>query len=132
MSERWAPPRLPDLDGLAKESAWITGCAGLTEELERLSEHATTSRPRFSKQAAALAKPSFGPATLLALLRTLFRFFAFTVIGGVGEARHRIGRRLRRRGVPTSGSRPETADNEVLAVRSDGRRSSSTPGDRRM
>lgn len=95
-------PPLPDLDALAKESPWVAGRPGLVEELDRLSRHATASWPRIRRQAAALAKPSFGPATVIALLRTMARFFLFTVVGGVGEARHRIVGRLRRRGVQSA------------------------------
>ncbi|MGQ0463720.1 MAG: ABC1 kinase family protein [Sporichthyaceae bacterium] len=89
----FAVPPLPDLDGLADGSAWIAERDGLDEELVRLSRHAAVTRPRLNRQAAALAKPSYGPATLIALLRTLFRFFAFTVLGGLGELRHRLLRR---------------------------------------
>lgn len=102
MSGRFAVPPLPDLDLLAKSSAWITARPGLDCELERLTAHAHRSRPRIHKQADALATLSFGPATMIALLRTMLRFLLFTVIGGVGEARHRLLGRLRRRGVQSA------------------------------
>ncbi|MGQ0842967.1 MAG: ABC1 kinase family protein [Sporichthyaceae bacterium] len=88
-----AVPPLPDLDALARESAWVAALPGLEDELEKLSRHAQTSHPRIRRQAKALASPKLGPATLVALLRTLLRFFAFTVLGGLGEVSHRLRRR---------------------------------------
>jgi ubiquinone biosynthesis protein len=98
VTNKWTAPPLPDLDALAKDSAWVAALPGLDAELERLSRHAAEARPRVLEQAAALATPRLGPATLFALLRTLLRFLAFTLLGGSGIARQRVARRLRRRG----------------------------------
>lgn len=98
MTNKWTEPPLPDLDALARDSAWVAALPGLDAELERLSRHATRAWPRVLDQAAALAKPRLGPATLLALLHTLLRFLAFTLFGAAGTAREWVARRLRRRG----------------------------------
>jgi ubiquinone biosynthesis protein len=91
-----APPPLPDLDALAVDSAWMAGRVGLDEELLRLRAHADRQTPRVAAAAARLASPRASVATLLALLRTLFRFCWFAIVSLAGEGmarrRHRASR----------------------------------------
>src|ERR1700744_3099047 len=68
-----APPALPDLDELAKESAWVGACDGLAEELDRLGEHAE-----------------------VAGLRTFLRFCWFSLLGLADAGRGRSSAGVRR------------------------------------
>jgi ubiquinone biosynthesis protein len=87
---------LPDLDALAKESAWVGGCDGLADELDRLREHAELAVPRLRRQAQSLARPRLTRATLVAVLRTLLRFCWCSLLGLADAGRGRSSAAVRR------------------------------------
>jgi ubiquinone biosynthesis protein len=84
-----APPPLPDLDELAADSTWVAEQDGLADELAHLRAHAERALPRIRKQAASLAKPQWSTTTVLAVLRTVFRFCWFSLLGLFDAGRKR-------------------------------------------
>lgn len=91
-----APPPLPDLDELARGSAWMKARDGLAEELASLRVHAERTVPRIRRQAESLARPQLSGPTILAVLRTFLRFCFFAVLGLFDAGRGRSSAGVRR------------------------------------
>ncbi|MGQ0625425.1 MAG: ABC1 kinase family protein [Sporichthyaceae bacterium] len=100
-----AVPPLPDLDALARESAWVGARAGLGAEFEALLVHAKGARARIRRQAGSLARPRLTPATVATVAHTLLRFTWFALLGLLGEGRSRLGKGASRAARPSSGVR---------------------------